>query len=47
VELVGAVRRAASRFAPAARALSRTVQRLEAVAHQGSAPSIRKAVTWV
>jgi membrane-associated phospholipid phosphatase len=45
--LAEGVRRAAPAFAPAARALSRGVQRLEAVAHVGSAPSNRGAVAWV
>jgi membrane-associated phospholipid phosphatase len=44
--LAEAVRRSAPRAAPVARALSRTVQRLEAAAHGGSAPSIREAVAW-
>jgi len=45
--LAEGVRRAAPTFAPVARALSRGVQRLEAVAHAGSAPSNREAVAWV
>jgi membrane-associated phospholipid phosphatase len=44
--LAEGVRRGAPRVAPLARSLSRALQRLEAVAHAGSAPSNRNAVAW-